>query len=59
MHYSRALEVFMVFYLAFIFSQVYALQLSTWSVHCMLFSLYFVSNVCIASEHLECSLYVI
>ena len=41
MHCSRALGVFIVCYLAFSLSQVYALQLSTWSVHFVIFSLHF------------------
>ena len=59
MHCSRALGLFIVCYLAFNLSQAYALQPSTWIVHCLLFSLHFESSVCIATEHLEYSLYVI
>ena len=58
MHCSLVLGLLIVCYLAFILSQVYALQLSTWSVHCMLFSLNYDSSVCIAAKHLECSLFV-
>ena len=54
-----ALGVFIVCYLAYILSHLFALQPSTWSVHFMLFSLHFKSFVCITAEHLECSFYVI
>ena len=59
MHCSGAHVVFIVCYLAFILSQVYALQPSIWRVHFMLFSPHFESFVCIAAEPLESSLYVI
>ena len=49
MHCSLVLGVFIVCYLAFISSQVYALQPSIWSVHCMLLSLHFGSSECIAA----------
>ena len=59
MHCIVALGVLIVCYLAFISSHLYALQPSTWSVHCMLFSPHFESVVCIAALHLDSSLYVI